>query len=74
LSFCGGGGERLELVRWTGVLGLAAIVAQLAGAVFGSVAGSAPSLDDPNGILAFAKNSHFALASVSVLFMVCAYR
>lgn len=58
-----------SIVRWTGVLGLAAIVAQLAGAIFGSVAGSAPGLDDANGILAFAKNSHFALTSVSVLFI-----
>ena len=57
-------------VRWTGVLGLAAIVAQLLGAVAASVAGSDPGLDDANGILAFAKNSHFALTSVSVLFII----
>ena len=57
-------------VRWTGVLGLAAIVAQLAGAVAGSVAGTVPAFDDPNKILAFAKDHHLALTSVSVLFII----
>lgn len=59
-----------SVVRWTGVLGLAAVVIQVAGAVFGSVAGSAPALDDANGILAFAKKSHFALTTVYVLFLI----
>ena len=59
-----------SVVRWTGVLGLAAIVVQLAGAIAASVAGSDPGLDDANRILAFAKNSHFALTSVSVLFII----
>jgi hypothetical protein len=59
-----------SVVRWTRVLGVAAIVVQLAGAVVGSVAGQAPALDDPTKIVAFAKNSHFALATVLVLFVI----
>jgi hypothetical protein len=59
-----------SVARWTGVLGLAAIVVQLGGAVAGSVAGQAPGLDDASKILAYAKNSHFTLTFVPVLFVI----
>jgi hypothetical protein len=58
-----------SVVRWTGVLGLAAIVVQLLGVVVGSAAGSAPAVDDAK-LLAFAKNSHFALTTVLMLFLI----
>jgi hypothetical protein len=58
------------VVRWTGVLGLAAVVVQLVGVVFASAAGSAPSVDDAPKLLAFAKSSHFALTTVELLFLV----
>lgn len=50
-----------SVARWTGVLGLAAIIVQLMGAVAGSVAGQAPALDDASKILGYAKNSHLTL-------------
>lgn len=59
-----------SVVRWTGVLGLAAIVAQLSGAIVGSAAGSAPAVDDAAKILAFAKNSQFASTTVLMLFFI----
>jgi hypothetical protein len=62
--------SRWSVVRWTGVLGLAAIVAQVVGAIVGSAAGSPPPIDDATKILAFAKGSHFAHTTVLVLFLI----
>ena len=59
-----------SVVRWTGVLGLAAVAVQLVGVVFGSAAGSAPSVDDATKLLSFAKSSHFALMTVELLFLI----
>jgi hypothetical protein len=59
-----------SVVRWTGVLGLAAIVAQVSGAIVGSAAGSAPSADDAAKLLAFVKSSQFAFTTVLVLFLI----
>ena len=59
-----------SVVRWTGVLGLAAIVVQLVGAAVGSGAGSAPAIDDAAKFLAFAKSSHFASTTVFLLFFI----
>lgn len=59
-----------NMVRWTGVLGLAAIIAQVFGALVGSAAGSPPPIDDATKILAFAKDSHFALTTVLMLFLI----
>jgi hypothetical protein len=59
-----------SVVRWTGVLGLAAVAAQLVGFVVGSAAGSAPSADEATKLLAFAKNSHVALTTVLMFFLI----
>ena len=59
-----------SVVRWTGILGLAAVVVQLLGVVFASVAGSPPSVEDPAKLLAFTKSSHFTLTTVEMLFML----
>jgi hypothetical protein len=59
-----------SVVRWTGVVGLAAIVVQVVGVVFASAAGSAPSVNDPTKLLAYAKSSHFALTTVELLFLM----
>jgi hypothetical protein len=59
-----------SVARWTGVLGLAAIIAQLLGSIVGSAAGSAPSVDDATKLLAFAKSWHFALTTVELLFLI----
>jgi len=56
-----------SVVRWTGALGLAAIVVQLVALVFASAAGNAPSADATK-LLAFVKSSHFALTTVELLF------
>jgi hypothetical protein len=61
---------RWSIVRWTGVLGLAAVVVQLVGVVFASAAGSPPSVDDATKLLAFTKSSHFALTTVELLFLI----
>src|SRR5207237_2300676 len=62
--------SRSGVVRWTGAFGLAAIVAQLSGAIVSSAAGSAPAVDDPAKFLTFVKNSQFALTTVLMLFLI----
>jgi hypothetical protein len=62
--------SRWSVVRWTGVLGLAAVAIQLVGVVFAATAGSAPSVDDPAKLLSFTKSSHFTLTTVEMLFLV----
>jgi hypothetical protein len=59
-----------SVVRWTGVLGLAAVAVQLVGFVVASAAGSAPSVDDATKLLSFAKSSHFAVTTVELLFLI----
>jgi len=59
-----------SVVRWTGFLGVAAIVAQVLGFIPGSAAGPEPSIDDATKFLAYAKHSHFASTTVLVLFFV----
>src|SRR5256714_12896225 len=62
--------SRWSVVRWTGVLGLAAIVAQFFGVIVGSAAGSAPAVDDAAKFLTFVKNSQFASTTVLMLFLI----
>jgi hypothetical protein len=59
-----------SVVRWTGFLGVAAIVAQLVGSIAGSAGGSQPSIDDATKFLAYAKTSHFGSTTVLLLFFV----
>jgi hypothetical protein len=59
-----------SVVRWTGVLGLAAVAVQLVGVVVAGTAGSAPSVDEPIKLLAFTKSSHFAVTTVELLFVI----
>ena len=59
-----------SVVRWTGVLGLAAIVAQVLGTIVGSSAGSKPSIDDATKFLAYVQSSHFASTTTLFLFFV----
>ena len=59
-----------SVVRWTGVLGLAAIVVQVVAVVIGSAAGSAPAIDDATKLLAYVRNSHFAATTVLMLFFI----
>jgi hypothetical protein len=58
-----------SVVRWTGVLGLAAIVVQLLGFIVGITAGSPSSYDDKT-LLAYAKSSHFAITTGLILFFI----
>jgi hypothetical protein len=62
--------SRWSVVRWTGVLGLAAVVVQLVGVVVASAAGAPPSVEDATKLLAFTKSSHFALTTVELLFLI----
>src|SRR6267142_4124693 len=59
-----------SVVRWTGVLGLAAIVVQVVAVVIGSAAGSAPAIDDATKLLAYVRSSHFAATTVLMLFFI----
>src|ERR1700694_4505414 len=59
-----------SVVRWTGALGLAAIVVQLVGFIFGFAAGASADFNDPNKLLAFAKNSHFSDTTALFLFLI----
>jgi hypothetical protein len=51
-------------------LGLAAIVVQLVGFIFGLSAGSTPSFNDPNKLLAYAKSAHFSTTTALFLFVI----
>jgi hypothetical protein len=59
-----------SVVRWTGVLGLAAIVVQLVAFTFIFAAGLPPAFDDPNKVLAYMKSAHVALATALILFCI----
>jgi len=56
-----------SVVRWTGVLGLAAVIAQLVGVVFGFTGGVPPAMDDANKFLAYTKTvsyTHLTLPTI----------
>jgi hypothetical protein len=59
-------------VRWTGVLGLASVVAELVGFIFLSFAGaSSPgTFDDAGKVLAFMKNAHFVFTTALILWFI----
>lgn len=59
-----------SVVRWTGALGLASIVVQLAGFIFGFAGGPPPNVNDATKILVYAKDSHFAATSALFLFLI----
>ena len=59
-----------SVVRWTGVLGLAAIVVQLVGFIFGFAGGSPSDFEDATKLLAYAKSSHFTTTTALLLFLV----
>jgi hypothetical protein len=58
------------MVRWTGVLGIAAIVVQMVAVVVASASGSPPAIDDATKLLAYVRNSHFAATTVLMLFFI----
>jgi hypothetical protein len=58
-----------SVVRWTGVLGLAAIVVQLLAFILGISAG-APSAYDDKAVLAYAKSSHTVVTTGLILFFI----
>jgi hypothetical protein len=58
-----------SVVRWTGVLGLAAIVVQLLAFIIGISAG-APSKYDDATLLAYAKSTHFAGTTGLILLFI----
>ena len=59
-----------SVVRWTGVLGLTAIVMQLVAFSFFFAAGLPPAIDDANKILDYVKTAHFVLATALIVFFV----
>lgn len=59
-----------SVVRWTGALGLASVVVQLVGFIFGFSAGSTPDFNDANKLLAYAKSAHFSDTTALFLFLV----
>lgn len=59
-----------SVVRWTGVLGLAAIIPQLVAAIFFFAAGAVPDFNDAAKVLAYVKNGHFALTTVVMLALI----
>jgi hypothetical protein len=59
-----------NVVRWTGAMGLAAVVVQLVAFIFFFGAGLPPAFDDPTKVLAYVKNAHFALTTALILFFI----
>jgi hypothetical protein len=59
-----------SVVRWTGALGLASILVQLVGFIFGLSAGSPPDFNDPSKVLAYAKSAHFTTTTALFLFII----
>jgi hypothetical protein len=59
-----------SVVRWTGILGLAAIVAQLGAGVFLLAAGVPPAFDDPAKVVAYLKDAHLALTTALIFFSI----
>ena len=59
-----------NVVRWTGVLGLASMVMQLVAIIFFSAAGLPPGFDDATKILAYAKNGHILITTSLIFFFI----
>ena len=59
-----------SVVRWTGVLGLAAIVAQLVAVIVFSAGGLPPSFGDAIKVLAYLKNGHILFTTSLILFFI----
>src|ERR1700694_5010042 len=59
-----------SVVRWTGILGLAAIAAQLVAVIFLFAAGLPPAFEDTAKVLAYLKGAHFALTTALILFSI----
>jgi hypothetical protein len=59
-----------SVVRWTGALGLASIVVQLVGFIFGFSGGTPPDFNDANKLLAYAKSSHIATTTALLFFLI----
>jgi hypothetical protein len=58
------------VVRWTGALGLSAVVAQLVAVIAFSAAGLPPSFNDATKVLAYMKNGHILFTTSLLLFFV----
>lgn len=59
-----------SVVRWTGVLGLASVVVQLLGFVFGLAGGSPPDINDATKVLTYGKTAHFGATTALLLFLI----
>lgn len=59
-----------SVVRWTGVLGLASIVVQLVGFIFGFAGGMPADINDATKFLAYAKTVHFTATTALLLLVI----
>jgi hypothetical protein len=59
-----------NVVRWTGVLGLAAMVMQLVAIIPFSALGLPPPFDDATKILAYVKNGHILITTSLIFFFI----
>jgi hypothetical protein len=59
-----------SVVRWTGILGLAAMVLQVLAVIIFSAGGLPPAFDDANKVLAYLKNGHIAFTTSLILFFI----
>src|SRR2546422_9046672 len=59
-----------SVVRWTGVLGLTAMVVQLVAIIVFSAGGLPPGFDDATKVLAYMKNGHFLFTTSLILFFI----
>src|SRR3989442_8228241 len=59
-----------SVVRWTGVLGLTAMVVQLVAIIVFSAGGLPPGFDDATKVLAFMKNGHVLFTTSLILFFI----
>jgi hypothetical protein len=59
-----------SVVRWTGVLGLASIILQLIGFIFGLSGGSPPDFNDATKVMAYTKSAHFNLTTALMFFLI----
>jgi len=59
-----------SVVRWTGMLGLAAIVVQVLAVIVFSAGGLPPAFDDGNKVLAYMKNGHVPFTTSLILYFI----
>lgn len=59
-----------SVVRWTGFLGLAAVILQLVAFILFFAAGVPPAFDDAAKVLAYLKNGHFIFATEGILLFI----